>query len=326
MIVKNKDVIQSYIMTTAKYDFSKYEKNILYKIVEMHQQLLDGKTLSGRDSIQEGLFGDRYYTIPISDILNGEEDKNYKRAKQALISLEGKKMIYNQGGDFEVIRLIQNPKIEKGSSYVRFMLTERVHEAMFDFTKGYRKYELKTAMSFKSIYSMRIYEIVSGQDRPITYPIEYLKGVFCVDGKYKLNADFFRFVIDVAKKELDKKSPYTFDYQKVKTGRKVTSITFIPKYQPQHRDQELEGKEIAKRASYHWEFPVGSPEEHYLINQFGFDAKGIKNNMDLFRACKAKGLSLVDEFAEIFPKASKADNPQGYLIRTLQKKIGWKKK
>ena len=33
VVVRNKDQIQSYIMTTAKYDFNVYEKRILYRLV-----------------------------------------------------------------------------------------------------------------------------------------------------------------------------------------------------------------------------------------------------------------------------------------------------
>jgi len=42
----NKDVIQSYILTTAKYDFSVYEKRILYRLVELNQHLLEGRKLN----------------------------------------------------------------------------------------------------------------------------------------------------------------------------------------------------------------------------------------------------------------------------------------
>ena len=34
----NKDVFQSYVLTTAKYDFSVYEKRIMYRLVEMAQK------------------------------------------------------------------------------------------------------------------------------------------------------------------------------------------------------------------------------------------------------------------------------------------------
>ena len=35
--------------------------------------------------------------------------------------------------------------------------------------RGYRKYELVTAMQFKSVYSMRMYELMSGQKRPLEF-------------------------------------------------------------------------------------------------------------------------------------------------------------
>ena len=42
MAIVNKDLIQSYIMTTAKYDFNVYEKRIIYRLVEMAQGELQG--------------------------------------------------------------------------------------------------------------------------------------------------------------------------------------------------------------------------------------------------------------------------------------------
>lgn len=35
--IKNKDILQSYVITTARYDFSIYEKRILYRIIEVLQ-------------------------------------------------------------------------------------------------------------------------------------------------------------------------------------------------------------------------------------------------------------------------------------------------
>ena len=45
MKINNKEILQSYILTTAKYDYSVYEKRILYKIVEQLQYLIEGKML-----------------------------------------------------------------------------------------------------------------------------------------------------------------------------------------------------------------------------------------------------------------------------------------
>jgi len=64
-----------------------------------------------------------------------------------------------------------------------------------------------------------------------------------ISDKYTFIKDFRLYVLDVAKRELDKCSPYTFDYEMNKTGRKFTSVTFYPKYQPQFRNDSMEKHE-----------------------------------------------------------------------------------
>lgn len=41
--ITNKDVIQSYLMTVSKYNFSVYEKRIVYRLVEAMQCEIEGK-------------------------------------------------------------------------------------------------------------------------------------------------------------------------------------------------------------------------------------------------------------------------------------------
>ena len=53
MKINNKEVLQSYILTTAKYDYSVYEKRILYRIIEQLQSLIEGKELNKRYSLRE---------------------------------------------------------------------------------------------------------------------------------------------------------------------------------------------------------------------------------------------------------------------------------
>ena len=46
MLINNKDLIQSYILTTARYEYTVYGKRILYRLVEMAQSDLEGKKLN----------------------------------------------------------------------------------------------------------------------------------------------------------------------------------------------------------------------------------------------------------------------------------------
>ena len=108
--VVNKDQIQSYIMTTAKYDFSVYEKRILYRIVEMAQGELQGvRFATDCKKIEHTLFDTVHITMPIASLLNGESDENYTRVKQALLSLQKKIFTYEDEKEWISISIIALP-------------------------------------------------------------------------------------------------------------------------------------------------------------------------------------------------------------------------
>ena len=251
--------------------------------------------------------------------LNGEEDKNHKVVKDALTRLSQKYFIYEVDDIWEKINIVVFPKIQKRSSTVSFTIHPKIWDCMLDFSKGFRKYELKTAMSFESVYSMRFYELLSGQTNPISYTIEYLKDRFQIVDKYKQINDFVKRVIEPAKKELDEKSPYTFEYKINKTGRKFTSITFFPIYQAQNRDEDLETKALQKQispSSY-----LDRNVREYLKTQFGFSDMELKQNIDLLRKAQGEINNFIYWMSTIKPKANRAKNPKGYLINSIKKEL-----
>jgi len=320
MKINNKDVVQSYILTTAKYDFSVYEKRILYRLVEAFQHLLKGKRLEGKLKVERDLFGEYNITMPISDFLAGENDNHYARVKKALMDLENKSFEYEDERVWELIRIIQSPSILKYDSMVTFRIQPKIFEAILNFSKGYRKYELRTAMEFKSTYAMRFYELLSGQKRPLTYKIDDLKLMFRVEEKYRLTADFLRKVIVAAKRELDAKSPYSFEYKTNKLGRKIHSVTLYPVYVAQNRDPLLEQRELRKQVSLGWD--LDRIVVNYLRENFGFTDAEIKNNIDLFKAAQKEITDFLYFLSEIRPKAQKARvSPQAFVVGAVRKKL-----
>jgi len=315
----NKDVIQSYILTTAKYDFSVYEKRILYRLIELNQELLAGQKLEGKCRIDSNLYGDKTYTIPVKYFLKDENDDNYKEIKKALQTLQKKIITYEDENLWASLNIIANPKIKKYSDTVTFTVDGMINNALLNFSKGYRKYELKTAMQFDSIYAMRFYEILSGQKTPICYGIDKLKEMFQIQEKYERVNDFKKKVLDIAKRELDKCSPYTFDYEMNKTGRSFTSVTLYPKYQPQFRDSELEKKDLQKQISPAWDLSKNTLD--YLKNGFDFTQKEIKQNIDLLKQAQADIENFINFMSQVKPRASRAKNPKGYLINSIKKEL-----
>lgn len=318
-LIKNKEVLQSYIVTTARYDFSVYEKRILYRIVEVLQSKILGLKLTYNYSIQKDLYGDFEFTIPVSAFLRDERDTNYNEVKKALKSLRNKDFEYEDATEWGVYGIIEKPKIKKYDSVVKLIITPLLMEAFLNFAKGYRKYELKTAMEFDSIYTMRFYELLSGQERPISFVIDELKKMFRIEDKYKQINDFIKRVIEPAKKELSKKAPYSFEYKINKQGKKYHSITFHPFKIPANRNLEIEQHNLEKQLSPRW--ILDSQTLKYLQNEYSFSNKEINQWYKLFKTAQ-KELDLSKFLAEKKRYAMEAKNPKGYLIHCLKNELG----
>jgi len=319
----NIEIIQSYILTTAKYDFSVYEKRILYRIIELNQNLIEGKTLDNRYSLTKGQLESLIYTMPISVFLNGEDDKNHKRIKSAFESLQKKIISYDDKENkiWHSAGIVFNVKMDYArTEKITFQVADFIYQALMDFSKGFKKYELKTAMQFESIYTMRFYEILSNQKTPINYTIDNLKQMFDLEGKYDRSTNFIQKVIEPAKKELDKCSPYTFHYEPIKTGRKITSIRFIPIHQPQFEDESLKKQKAMKQMSNRWYIPKNI--EDYLKYNYEFTDKELNNNLSLFETLynQLKEEEMLDFLVELKKLTSWVDNPKAYVIGALKKK------
>ena len=319
--IENKEIIQSYILTTAKYDFSVYEKRILYRIIELNQNLIEGKKLNEKYKIDFTSSGNAEYTLPISLFLKENDKSNHKEVKKALESLKRKEIVYEDNNVWASLTIIAFPKAFRFSETVTFTIDSLIYSALLDFSKGFRKYELKTAMGFESTYSMRFYELLSNQKTPINYTIDSLKEMFNVTDKYKLTANFINKVVVPAKKELDKKSPYTFHYDTIKVGRKITGIRFIPIYQPQFEDDEIKRKQLNKKISNRWFIPKNI--EDYLKHNFEYTDKELSNNLNLFESLynNLSEESLLDFLAELREPSSYAVNQKAFIIGALKKKM-----
>lgn len=327
-VVINQYQIQSYVLTTAKYDFSPYEKRLLYLLVQMAREYYEEETsalqfpkdcrklvrMRGKDLME--------VTIPLASMLSHDGDKNYSCVKQALKSLASKGFEFEDtdSDTWQYINIIAYPKVTKREGKVSFMLDKRIWECCLDFTKGYRKYELTIAMKFKCSYSMRFYEIVSNQKKPIRFSVEQIKEMFCITDKYKLFADFRRKVLDSAKKELDSCSPYTFDYEFIKEGKKVTTIVLYPIHQPQFEDPELVKDSLRAKTSLSWDM---NRDIIKLFKAVGFTVDELQRNRELIiRANMLFSTDFEEKLQAIIHRShDRADRQKAYIIGSLKKAV-----
>ena len=317
---ENKEIIQSYILTAAKYDFSVYEKRILYRIIELMSEYTKGKKLDCQYHIQESLFGDVDIQMPTSAFLKDEKDQNYSIVKKALMDLNLKRVQFvdEERKKWYLFNIIERPVAHMKQGFVSFRIHPIMAAAFMDFSMGHRKFELKTSMQFESVYAMRFYELMSGQSKPITFGIDKLKEMFKLEEKYKRVNDFFKYVIDPAKRELDKYSPFSFEYKINKEGKKYKSITFYPVNIPKNQDPNIIKSNALKKISLRWS--ISKEIESYIKENFGITTKELELHKELLEIAN-KQLDLLGLLTEKKRYISDAKSPMGYIVAMLRERV-----
>jgi plasmid replication initiation protein len=321
MRVTNKKLIQDYVLTSAKFDFSTYEKRILYRIIEFTQEDLEEKKLEDSEMIQTNTFGDRVLKMSLSDFKKHQCDNNYIEIKKALTSLSGKIIEFETKTEWKRIGIVEKPRVDRYSSFANFVIPSEIWNALRELGKGYSKDIIEAALSFNSIYSIRFVELFGNSPKPVTFRIDDLKKRFDIEDKYQRPADFIKNVIEVAKREHDKKLSPSFNYQIIKEGRKMTKIRFVPKRIPTNEGSELDITKSENKVSHRFNLPN---DLLMFLNGLGFSHDGIRNNLQLFKDLAGQQ-DLYIFLTRVFKKAGTAHNPQGYMIGAMRTALSKRK-
>lgn len=326
--VKAKEVVESYVFSTARRDVGIHGERLLLRLVEIAQSQIAGLDFkSGRDigKVRVSDWGEAEVTIPVKDILAGESDKNYERAKLAVKDLMTRVLEYEDDNVYQAAHILNNVDLNKVSGSMVITVNKQIWSAMLDFSKGFRKYDLYLAMKLKSRYSIKMYKLISKQTDPITYTIEFLRKEWGLENKYKKIDDFIQSTLGKAKEELDRVSPYSFDYtlnssksadeNKKRKGRpSITSVTIFPIHILANETSDMLRNRVDPSM-------IINPEAYQLLKtKFGFDFAGIKANLQLFETAD-KYSDLTAFLYKIAPGALRAQNVQGYVVNSLKKHL-----
>ena len=314
----NRQVIQSFLLTSARYEFSIYEKRIFTSLVNAMQPLIEGKKLNGK--VEQDLWGDYHFEFPLSFFMD-EDNSHINRYKEALMGLNDKKFEYEDEEVWRLIRLIERPQYKKRKGVIEFDIASQLVDVFLNYSRGFSKYNLGVSMSLKSVYAVRMYELMANQKRPLTYSIEKLKDIFGVT-EQKSYANTFNFVrrcIHQAWFELEesKEANWSFGYNLVRHGRKITAITFTPIHHPEKEPPEVQRAEAIRQVHLsHW-LPIDL--KNHLLKKCGFSPREIKNNIDTIEAfCKLYNQNTLTKINEIWERAKDKRKPKAYLIGAMQ--------
>ena len=325
-----KDVFSSYIFSTSSRSLSKYGERLLMEVISVAQEY----TIDAALGINKLNFGEMYkekfaiIDIPIKNLLNADDTTNYTKAKEAAVELmkiyhtveapvldeNGNQKTYKDGSpqyQFASFHLLDKVLVNQKPGIVSVKLGEETWAQVLDMGKGYTRYNLLTAKSLNDVVAIRLFQILSNSSVPLTFSIERIKGIFGLQEKYVNNpTGFIRRVIEPAEQEIREKCPievvHELKYDETsKKGRPaIVGITFIKKEKPTIIKKPLEA--------------LDPKLLNMLVKTFGFDERGIRSNLNLFLDLISDGTDVIGFLESIAGKASQANSPQAYVIKSLQ--------
>lgn len=155
----------------------------------------------------------------------------YQQLRSAMERLWGREIsiVDETTGKVETYRWIpKKVSYPVGEGKVSFRFDHEILPYLVNLREKFRSYQLNQIAEVRSVYTIRIYELLN-QYLDTGWRIESVDGLrkmLKVEDKYPNYAHLRRWVLEPAKKEMEKKTNIAFEYEPIKSGRKVVNIRF----------------------------------------------------------------------------------------------------
>lgn len=295
--LNNDLVVKSNRLIEASYKLTAGEQKIIYKLTSIINK--------DDDDFKE-------YYFKINDFLKllGIKDQSkYTEIPKITKGLMKKVFtVHDERGELQVSWL-SSVRYLKGSGQVILKFDSNLKPLLLKLKKEFTKLNISNCIRLKSFYSMRIYELLK---QYITigmreFELNNLKHILGIEkDEYKLYADFKRYVLKQAQKELNKKTDIYFDFEEIKTGRKVTSIKFYIHKKSKNEiactSEDTPDKSSIKRVQAMIDENITSLEARKILNAANNDLEKVKEKYSM-----AKDVNKIDNIVAWLIKAIKED-------------------
>mgnify|MGYP002624990296 FL=1 len=312
------EIVQSFIYSVARVKLSLYEQRILLKVIEHAQVVLKGKLIKNMLFRMEHDLDNVKIELPVRYILS-DGSQHYEQVKEAARNLMSRKFEFwdTSAKAWYSSPLIYNIAYVQGSGILSFYVSKMLFDVALDFTRGFCRYDLETALTLSNPHAVRLYALLSNQAHPIIYPISDLKKMFGVEDKYKQTRDFIKKIIDPSKLALDNAGCNTFTYTKVYDKNAVKALQFVPVRKRKETANELAAKVSMKRL-------VDNEILVVMISYMGFTTKELSAHKVLLNEfCKLPFAQ--DQIYAIERRFRKKKKSKGYVIAAIRDEVNsWK--
>lgn len=213
-------VTKANTLITSNYDLSLEEQRLILTLASTVQPN-DEDFKPYRFSIKEFM-----------DLLGVETKSKYSVIPKITKELMQKVLEIKQENKIIQVAWLSSAEYEKGTGIVELEFSPKLKPFMLGLKEFYTSYRLKNVLELKGKYSIRMYEILKSNEfkNVAVINIDELRKILKADkGSYLIYQNFKNRIILQAQKELKDFTDISFDFEEIKTGRKVTSIKFFIK-------------------------------------------------------------------------------------------------
>lgn len=262
---------QSNNLIEARYTLSKNEQLILCAMISFINPE-DKEFLTYKTSISQ-----------FSNLLGIDKKSSMREIDKIVTRLLSRVITIETSDGWEKYQWISYAKADKKEDFLLLKFHDHLKPYLLDLKSRFTSFKLKEVVDLKSVYSIRIYQLLRDYDgrkcNKFTYTVMDLRAILLGDKKtHKIFSDFKKNTLLVAQKELKEKSNLSFSFETIKIGRSIGKIEFtiIKKSQPKTTQTALpqklgndqddpQSQEIQKMIS------LGIPvkQANKLLNQYG---------------------------------------------------------
>ena len=296
LVVKHNDLIE------ARYNLTLNEQRII----------LYSASLLDRDKEDFSII-----QVKISELTNllDTTEKRYTEFKEIAENLISKTLKIKRGNSELVTSWLSSMEYLENEGIIELEFSQKLMPYLLQLKEKFTRYELCNILNLKNKHSIRVYELMKQYEnigkREISLE-ELRKYLGIEEDEYLRFGNFENRVLRITKEEINQYTDLTIDYEKIKTGRKITSILFTIK--SKNEDKKIY---IDYLSEY---YNIQEMKSKMGLTEENFSSKQV---MDIYeKAVEKAGNEDIDLFEYIrlnyLHTKDKARNKYSYLLKALE--------
>jgi plasmid replication initiation protein len=213
-------VTQSNSLVEARYALTKNEQLILCAMISFINPN-DEEFLTFKTSISQFL-----------TMLNVDKKSGNREMKRVIKRLLSRVIEIETPDGWKMYQWCSYAEANTKEDFLLLCFHPKLKPYLLELKGRFTSFKLDDVIDLKSFYSIRFYQLLKDYDgrkkSVFSYLLVDLREILLGRGskKYPVFKDFRRNILDVAKNELDKKSPLSFTFESIRIGRRIGQIQF----------------------------------------------------------------------------------------------------